>query len=115
METELNRLQNFNTEFAPKDSKSDFFIGKLLSAAVSAKNTQKKIVANPESAVDEQSSFFNNNSGLGDTVSKANEDTASSLQSVTPSASAFDFSEQPPEYMKGLYAMINKLKSKIAN
>lgn len=115
METELNRLQNFNTEFAPKDSKSDFFIGKLLSAAVSAKSTQKKIVSNPDSAIDEQSSFFNNNSGLSDTVSKANEDTITSLQEVTTNTSPFDFSEEPPEYMKGLYAMISKIKSKLAN
>ena len=58
MKKQLERIRNFSTEFSPDDTKSNFFLGKLIQAATSSKKLQKDILSNTTSIDKAQEDIF---------------------------------------------------------
>lgn len=115
MQNELDRLRNFSTEFSPNENKSNFFLGKIIAAATSSKNLQKKAISNQTSIADTQTEFYDNNLGVGEEVSKDYKDSHQSLKDVAAKyPDAYNLSATPPDYLKPLYAMIQKLRSTLS-
>lgn len=112
MKKELDRLRNFSTEFSPNENRSNFFLGKILSAAGSSKDLQKKTISNQTSIADAQEEFYNNNSGVEEEVSKDHNDSRKRLKEIAAKSSdPYTFSEKSPESLKTLYDMIRKIRS----
>lgn len=116
MKKQLERIRNFSTEFSPDDTKSNFFLGKLIQAATSSKKLQKDILSNTTSIDKAQEDFYkNNDSGIRSKMSKEYKDSNKDLNNLTakyPASSGL--SEKAPEYLKRLYSMSQTVNSTLS-